>query len=228
MEFCPECKFMVYTALDNNENPDSSEKYILKNYCKNCGWKDNADISEKTCVYKRNYENEFLADKILKNKYTIFDNSLPRLAYDCINDNCITNIELKSENCIMIDNIPEEYDMRSIEKLLESIKSNVEKMTRVRLTSLVIELKESDMSDKDSIITNINKISSPELADKLIVNDFIMPNKEVIYMKYNPEDMKYIYMCCNCGTSWQGGTDKFSFLGDIQKTEQDIQEVVRK
>ena len=217
MEFCPECKFMVYTALDDNDDSSSPDQYVLKNYCKNCGWKDNANISDKTCVYKRNYENEFLADKILKNKYTIFDNSLPRLAYDCINDNCITNLKLEKENCIMIDNIPEEYEMSSIQELLETVNSNIKNITRVRLTSLVIELKNLDSVNKHDIISKITEIENEDIAEKLIVTDFTLPHKEVIYMKYNPEDMKYIYMCVNCGTSWQGGTDKFSFLGDIHR-----------
>ena len=47
MQFCPECKFMLYTKLLKPEN-------TLINYCKNCNWSGELeDIN--TCIYKRNY-----------------------------------------------------------------------------------------------------------------------------------------------------------------------------
>ena len=85
MQFCPQCKFMTYTKLNCNESPP-----ILENYCKNCGWKGVKDISSKA-IYKRNYKEDYIAEKVLSNKYTIFDVSLPRVEYDCINPECATN-----------------------------------------------------------------------------------------------------------------------------------------
>ena len=67
MEFCPVCKFMVYTKLNKNTSPHS-----LSHYCKNCHWeKEITDLQGP--VYKRNSEEDHIAEKALTNKYTIFD-----------------------------------------------------------------------------------------------------------------------------------------------------------
>ena len=212
MEFCPECKFMVYTVLDKTDGPDS-EKYVLRNYCKNCGWKDNAEIKPNNSVYSRNYENEFLADKMLTNKYTIFDNSLPRLSYDCINDKCITNQKLETNKCFIVSNIPEDYDDVAIRSLFTNLSFSIKNIIRVKLTSIVLEIEEELTEEKKSkLFSDISVIQNEGITDNLEVTNFKVPDKEVIYMKYNPDDMKYIYMCVNCGTSWQGSTDKFSFI----------------
>ena len=29
------------------------------------------------------------------------------------------------------------------------------------------------------------------------------PDKEVIYVRYNDSNMKYVYLCCNCETVWK-------------------------
>ena len=44
----------------------------------------------------------------------------------------------------------------------------------------------------------------------LSVKDFDAPTSEVLYIKYDPNDMKYLYMCVNCSTSWQGNNDSLS------------------
>ena len=38
--------------------------------------------------------------------------------------------------------------------------------------------------------------------EKLSVESYQTIDKEVMYVKYDPENMKYIYICVNCGTSW--------------------------
>ena len=30
----------------------------------------------------------------------------------------------------------------------------------------------------------------------------IMNTKEIIYLRYDDTNMKYIYLCCNCDNSW--------------------------
>ena len=63
MEFCPECNFMLYTKLSHEIDGDESSALKLFNYCKNCGHQSGV-ISDNKSVYKRNYENDFIADNL--------------------------------------------------------------------------------------------------------------------------------------------------------------------
>ena len=76
MQFCPECKFMTYTKLRTEEESDVINGLI--SYCKNCGWKGTLESVDNS-IYKRNYQEDFIANKIITNKYTIFDVTLPRV-----------------------------------------------------------------------------------------------------------------------------------------------------
>jgi len=67
--------------------------------------------------------------------------------------------------------------------------------------------------DKYSIYMNKHIKHDPTLPR---VNNILCPNEvcrsktekdkkegEVIYVKYNPNDMKYAYLCCHCDTFWK-------------------------
>ena len=205
MEFCPECRFMVYTRLDEKTNEDfkeetGNEKFLLRNYCKNCGWEGLPQNNEKI-VYQRNYQNEFVADKVFKNKYTIYDNTLPRLSKKCINDKCITNIQI--ENGLMIDNLPEDYQEEDIQKLLSSVSDKIKSYTRVKLTSLCLSI--NSTSEIEYVKQNIDKEVDGNI---LTISEYQQPKSEILYIKYDPEDMKYLYMCVNCSTCWEGSGNR--------------------
>lgn len=199
MQFCPECNFMVYTKLSKSE--DGSEEVKLINYCKNCSWEGELEKTDDA-IYKRNYENDFIADRILNNKYTIYDNALPRLTIGCINKKCLTNLDINPDKTLIIDNLPETTEDSDIDSLLEeSIKEGkVIEKKRLRLTS--IALTTPSIKIRDELIEKYNNmtIDTNQLSTKI----YSKPDNEVLYIKYDPENMKYLYMCVNCGSSWQG------------------------
>jgi len=81
--------------------------------------------------------------------------------------------------------------------------------------------------DENSELTNSNIISNKNTTQKYIINEFTKldptlphitnipcPNencktnteqhpKDVIYIKYNELEMKYIYLCTVCNTNWE-------------------------
>ena len=102
MEFCPKCNFMVYTKLDKSQDIPS-----LSHYCKNFRSRENILKDTKGPVYQRNYEEDHIADKALSNKYTIFDVTLPRVQYDCVNPKCATAVNDEPEKTFtIVSNIP--------------------------------------------------------------------------------------------------------------------------
>ena len=288
MNFCPKCNFLLYKNLKSSTSsklpvssegdavPEVKETYesilspdmsqcSLVEYCKNCGYETEV-IENNISVYKRNYKNDFIVDRILKNKYTIYDSTLPRLDIKCKNNHCITHKsskELSVNNSIIVNNIPEHLTLDEIFDILEpysfgttskivspdkdyikTINGHNMFVKRIKLCQAIvyfestpkrkktrIKKKASDTASTGSkkagsyeeeskkviseILTNFKEfiedytlnIKSPTTDDILSIKQFRtepfkLPNNEIIYIKYDPGNMKYLYMCVNCGESW--------------------------
>ena len=53
------------------------------------------------------------------------------------------------------------------------------------------------------IINNLDCINS-----ECVTNKDKNKEKEIIYIKYNKKDLKFIYFCCHCKTQWYGNNEK--------------------
>lgn len=200
MEFCPGCNYMLYTKLITKDDDTKSIKLV--NYCKNCDYQKERESTKDCSVYKRNYDNDYAAHKLLINKYTIYDNTLPKLCIECVSDNCITNLDIDNSKSFVINNVPEIPD--EINNILEEDTELIEKKIPIKLTSILVILKNS--VDKTNLMKKYNDYQLDD-STKLKTSEFIKPIKEVLYIKYDPHNMKYLYMCVNCGTSWLGNTE---------------------
>ena len=169
----------------------------MENYCKNCGWKGVKDISSKA-IYKRNYKEDYIAEKVLSNKYTIFDVSLPRVEYDCINPKCATNTAFDKDSTLIVSNIPADHTEEQFDEIFESFNTKIDKKYRVKLTQAILVFKSKENKEEFESSFNKNIIPSYELS----IDKFSQISKEILYIKYDPNNMKYIYLCANCGSSW--------------------------
>ena len=88
MQFCEQCKNMLFTKINQDDN---SLQYI----CKNCGFESSkTEITENTCVYSKDYDHNELSYKYVINEYTCTDPTLPRVNdIKCVNSECETNQE---------------------------------------------------------------------------------------------------------------------------------------
>ena len=220
MEFCKQCNFMLYTKLSPEDKDTANSPLKLSYYCKNCGYTEFVEDTNKT-VYKRNYENDFIADKILNNKYSIYDSALPRLNLKCVNTGCITNqCNISKNNTLFYNEVPEDIsDNDLIENVkqilhaanLDSSEVDVENdlsILRVQLTMFALIInKENIKTDtiKAAFEKGVSKLKETNKLKNITNYDkFKMPKNEVLYIKYDPDNMKYLYQCVNCGTSWFG------------------------
>ena len=110
---------MYYIGI-NEENTNK-----LTHYCRNCGFVDNSNIKENSCILKMDIKKGEQKYSHIINQYTKLDPTLPR----------INNIQCPNVNC----------------------KTN---------------------TDKD-----------------------IKP--DIIYLRYDEDNLKYLYMCSTCDSTWK-------------------------
>lgn len=182
MNFCPKCDFMLYTK----RIPDGDTgNFKLKNYCRNCTWEGeySSDGDERIIVYKRNYTNEFLTEQSSLSDNIINDPTLPRISnIKCVNTKCLTNID--DHNVYEITNFSDQD--------IIFIKENFSNIVSENENKIIIKLNDEE---------NISVFDSSETD--MLVNKFVKPNREVIFMKYDPLNLKYMYYCTTCFTTWK-------------------------
>ena len=189
MNFCKGCNFMLYTKLEKNG-------LELINYCKHCGLESEyvTNFNDKSiCVYKKNYSNDFLAERSFTNKYTKYDPTLPRINnIICVNPNCLSN---KNDNTSYLKKNDNSKFIDSEKDLL--LKDYVDKFLKNKFYNnnelLVITFK--NIEDRKDFETKINK------------KDYILEppkecNREIIFIKYDYINLKYLYLCTSCDKSW--------------------------
>lgn len=119
MHFCEICKNMYYIKLID-------EQTNIEYYCKKCGNSNKDLIKHGNCIFKEKFNNTTQNTQNIINKYTILDNTLPRInTIKCPNNDC-----------------------------------------------------------------NSNKV------------EFDISEREIIYIRYDNRNLKYMYLCTHCNSDW--------------------------
>uniref|UniRef100_A0A6C0IXG4 DNA-directed RNA polymerase M/15kDa subunit domain-containing protein n=1 Tax=viral metagenome TaxID=1070528 RepID=A0A6C0IXG4_9ZZZZ len=200
MNFCPDCKFMVYTKL-------SQDKKTLINYCNNCSWEGeyiNKKDDGSILVYKNIYSKEFIPEEYIINKYTVQDPTLPRINnIACINKKCLTNIDIKKKAIFIKSKNGDEISselIQGIKDLIESKEIVDYTVSEVNKFSLLIIINiDSDYIKVNDIVNTNIEIGNIELS----IEEYVKPKNEIIFIKYDTDNMKYLYLCTNCLSSWK-------------------------
>ena len=195
MKFCKKCSNMLYIQSDINSNEGGETVHGLKYTCRNCNYKE-TDTNPKRCVYENIYNQNKSTFDIISNKYTRYDPTLPRMnTIKCINDNCISNKKknLTGEVLILTD--------LSIHDTVRNIREMINKIVVDYPMTEKIELDEQTLV----IVMNGNIL---ELRTRLSqIHPFIEYHKkiesQIIFIKYDPDELKYVYICDYCNTSWK-------------------------
>lgn len=179
------------------------DKKTLVHYCKNCNWKGELENQSK-CIYSRNYQDDYIANKVFSNKYTIFDKTLPRVSYACINQECATNMDFNERDMTTIlyfDNINADWDTEVLEEYVQQFvqSGHIVSTKRIRLTSWMIQCDTFEHAEEVGKYIKENALQEVVLEPAV----FNVPKKEVMYIKYDTVNMKYLYICCVCGSSWK-------------------------
>ena len=177
----------------------------------------------QTPIYKRNYQDDYIADKIISNKYTIFDVTLPRKSLSCNNKKCLTysknfnKLKDDNENIFLLKNVNADLEDEEITKIIIDDNKDLNlNFHRIKLTNLIVFNNKNDENDKKKIL---NKLNNEEFTSKLNEDEIVetydlkdptnsktiedILKKEVIYIKYDHINMRYLYICTKCSESWK-------------------------
>ena len=187
IRFCKKCDNMLYIhSTDVLAN--------LKYYCKNCDYTE-LDENPSGCIYENVYNTNYLTYDIITNKYTRNDPTLPRIKkMKCINKECVSNFGHK--NVLLLTDISiQEGKMDKFEDGLSRIISGIEH-ERINIDTDTILIKFKDTAPIQSAKNQIEKIHKyVEFHENL--------DSLIIFIKYDPENLKYVYVCDYCNTSWK-------------------------
>lgn len=196
MNFCQGCNFMLYTKLEKDQKK-------LTNYCKHCGLESEyiTKTDDKSiCVYKKNYSDDFLAEKTFTNKFTKFDPTLPRINnIKCVNKDCLTNIPDNPNTTYLSKTNDDSFSDEEKEYLEDKYKSSIENINFYNNNHfLVITFNSKDI---EAIKNNFEE-ENKDKDFKILVKPPKESIREIIFIKYDYTNLKYLYLCTSCNTSW--------------------------
>ena len=197
---------MLYTKTSKDEHKK------LINYCKNCYWSGDyiTDDNDKISVYKKNYTDDYVSHSIYTNPNIIYDNTLPRISnIKCINKNCVSNIKEQNTITIQIDSTiskeKEIIDNLEIKPIIDICKdflqSNmISNPNIIKIAKNICVVNNLNSSDYKTLITLKNTTFN---NSDINISSFTKKKNEIIFIKYNKLDLKYMYVCVHCRSSWK-------------------------
>lgn len=186
MHFCSKCDNMYYIRLGAGEQ-DPSDITSLYHYCRNCGHEDK--IKETICVSKLQLKHHTQSYSNIINKYTKLDPTLPRINnIKCPNAECRSN--------------PRTAESGGATFMRPGIAAGAAGVKRKEMSSGVVgarDLNEEDYDEGDESGADIDR--APVVDSIAFANSEPLP-REVIYLRYDEVNMRYVYLCAICDTLW--------------------------
>jgi DNA-directed RNA polymerase subunit M/transcription elongation factor TFIIS len=173
---------MYYLKIRDTEEAGNTLIY----YCRNCGHEDTTLSSESVCVSETQLRRSEQKYTHMVNEYTKFDPTLPRInTIKCPNQECSSNtIQVGGgKKGATATGATEKKPLKMKGKLLKKPTTEKEKLLAEEAQEQEQE-QEQQQEQQHAITTGENE-------------------REVIYIRYDDINMKYVYLCVHCDTTWK-------------------------
>ena len=196
MQFCSECHNMYYLKIkDENEEVGNTLIY----YCRNCGHEDVSLSTTNICVSDMQIQSSEKQYSHIVNEYTKYDPTLPRInTIKCPNQDCSSNLSMQGGG-----GAGEASKKAATKKTTIKPKTTTVKKTKTQKKDSLIAADVDEDEDADDLETNMGENAAAAPMDNRIVGNDIQNNQEVIYIRYDDTNMKYVYLCVHCNTTWR-------------------------
>lgn len=181
---------MYYLKVSDVEDEISN---TLIYYCRNCGHEDSNIDEESICVSDMQLKRSEQNFTHIVNDYTKYDPTLPRInSIKCPNQDCDSNT--------MNGGGSGSSKKKSLKKHVDSAnKSAADAMASAADTEKI--LKEIEEEEKE--IEEEEKKNSSLADNQIMDHNSTKASREVLYIRYDDVNMKYVYVCVHCNTTWK-------------------------
>lgn len=205
MKFCHKCNNMLYihsTTLD--ESDDKIPKLLYT--CRNCDYTE-LDRDSNRCIYENVYSQAKSTYDIIYNKYTRYDATLPRVStIKCIKEGCVSNMGLTHALILSDLSILSNPEIVSPQSDAESFKSHFD---AILVKNQLDETRVHRLDNGDTLVIHTDSLEQAmSIKSELeplhrYIEYFEKLESNTIFIKYDQEDLKYVYICDYCNTSWK-------------------------
>ena len=212
MQFCSQCHNMYYLKI-SDEDGNIGDTLIY--YCRNCGHEDTTLSTTNICVSDMQLLTSEKKYTHIVNEYTKFDPTLPRInTIKCPNQECSSNGFAggvgKSASKAVSAAKAEEKALKAASKLEEKAMKAAskleEKATKAALKAASKTNKKTGLSqvlEEQEEIEEAQIEQAEQAQAQTLVEASGENNREVIYIRYDDTNMKYVYLCVHCDTTWR-------------------------
>jgi DNA-directed RNA polymerase subunit M/transcription elongation factor TFIIS len=181
---------MYYLKISDVEGEISN---TLIYYCRNCGHEDATIGEESICVSDIQLKRSEQKYTNMVNEYTKYDPTLPRInTIKCPNQDCASNT-MSGGAGSGTGSSKKAATAKSLQKYVDSANKSAAEALASAKAAEVIE-KEIEKQEQEDLAEN-------EVMDSNNTNS--KTNREVIYIRYDDINMKYVYVCVHCNTTWK-------------------------
>jgi DNA-directed RNA polymerase subunit M/transcription elongation factor TFIIS len=194
------------------QDEDGNIGNTLIYYCRNCGHEDTTLSTNNICVSDMQLLSSEKKYTHIVNEYTKFDPTLPRInTIKCPNQDCVSNGGVQS----MSGGGGKRKTEEEKQAAAESKKAATEEKKREK--EAIASAKKSASQAKKSaaeaqatlavvkanLETLIEEEEQQEQHEQAEQHTEHHNNREVIYIRYDDTNMKYVYLCAHCDTTWR-------------------------
>ena len=216
MHFCSNCHNMYYLKIRDAEEGANSLIY----YCRNCGNEDTTLTSENICVSETQLRRSEQKYTHMVNEYTKYDPTLPRInSIKCPNQDCISNTKLGGAKPKAT--AAEDTKKKPVLKV-KTTKKALAQAEQAQIQAQQIQAQQIEAQEQlveqqaNAALTEAEQVKAA--AEQLIEGKEEKEEKEqgekeegqkgesmreVIYIRYDDINMKYVYLCVHCDTTWK-------------------------
>ena len=208
MQFCSECHNMYYLKIQDEDGVIGN---TLIYYCRNCGHEDKTLSTTNICVSDIQLRTSEKKYTHIVNEYTKYDPTLPRInTIKCPNQDCISNGTGKSMKGGAGKDEAQPKKTARIPKATTGRKTKAQKeseaASQAEAAAALNSVNQSVVKAQASVVqaeaalavaeANLLEEEEPNAEPKI-------NNREVIYIRYDDTNMKYVYLCAHCDTTWR-------------------------
>ena len=228
MHFCSNCHNMYYLKIRDAEEGANSLIY----YCRNCGNEDTTLTSENICVSETQLRRSEQKYTHMVNEYTKYDPTLPRInSIKCPNQDCISNTKLggakPKATAATAAAAAEDTKKKPVLKVKTTKKALAQaeqaqiQAQQIQAQQIQAQQIEAQIAAQEQLVEQQANAALTEAEQVKAAAEQLIEGKEekeqgekeegqkgesmreVIYIRYDDINMKYVYLCVHCDTTWK-------------------------